>query len=244
MKQNVLESIKSRFASLQLKVRKAMEAQLIKVDDVHQFLVSFFQSNCRIPEVPDLTKMFNFLSETKLWNYNSYGALKKMVEEFIPNNGSVNQSMTDYREKLPSYFATIKIIDFVNPLEDDNSEVNFEDESDEHIQLTFSPKQYKPKFGKLRIRLKLEKKLTEITLAHVNTLWQSLCEEFDLPPLSTVLDKIIAGSVIITWLILPSIAEKITRSASKALKFYQHHSIVEVDIDDEPLYKEEWIVSL
>ena len=223
-----------------------MEAQLIKVDDVHQFLVSFFQSNCRIPEVPDLTKMFNFLSETELWNYNSYGALKKMVEEFIPNDGSVNESMTDYREKLPSYFATIKIVDFVEPLEDENSEEDFdsEDESDEDTKLTFSPKQYKPKFGKLKIRLKLEKKLTEITLAHVNTLWESLSEEFDLPPLTTVLDKIIAGSIIITWLILPSIAEKIRRSASKALKFYQYHDIVEVDIDDEPLYNEEWIVSL
>ena len=223
-----------------------MEAQLIKVDDVHQFLVSFFQSDCRIPEVPDLTKMFNFLSDAKLWNYNSYGALKKMVEEFIPHDGSVNQSMTDYREKLPSYFATIKIVDFVDPLEDENSEEDFdsEDESDKDTQLTFSPKQYKPKFGKLKIRLKLEKKLTEITLAHVNTLWESLSEEFDLPPLTTMLDKIIAGSIIITWLILPSIAEKIRRSASKALKFYQHHDIVEVDIDYEPLYKEEWIVSL
>ena len=223
-----------------------MEAQLIKVDDVHQFLVSFFQSNCRIPEVPDLTKMFNFLSETKLWNYNSYGALKKMVEEFIPNDGSVNQSMTDYQEKLPSYCATIKIVDFVDPLEDENSEedIDSEDKSDEDTQLTFSPRQYKPKFRKLKLRLKLEKKLTEITLAHVNTLWVSLSEEFDLPPLTTVLDKIIAGSIIITWLILPSIAEKIRRSASKALKFYQHHDIVEVDIDDEPLYNKEWIVSL
>ena len=69
MIQAVLDKIKSQFASLLLKVRLAIEAQPVKVENVHQFLVSFFQDDCSIPEVSDPTKLFNFITEAKLWRY-------------------------------------------------------------------------------------------------------------------------------------------------------------------------------
>ena len=55
MTQTVMHKIKRQFASLQVEVRSAMEARQVKVSDAHQFLVSFFQSECHIPEAPDLT---------------------------------------------------------------------------------------------------------------------------------------------------------------------------------------------
>ena len=240
--QKAMEDIRGRFSSLQLKVRKAMEEQQVKVDDVHQFLVSFFQSDHPIPAVPDLTKVFICISNAKLWDYNSYGALEQMVEEFLPSDESVKASMTDYSNRHSGFCTTIKIVDLADSLlEEEYSDKEY---SDEDTLQAFSPDKYKPNFHLLKVKLKLKKKPTEITLGHVNTLWQSLAKTFDLPPLPAVLKKIIVGSIIITWLILPSIAEKIRRSSSKALKFYQHHDIVEVDIDDDPLYMEEWIVSL
>ena len=66
MTRTVLQKIKRQFASLQVKVRLAMETQQVKVSDAHQFLVSFFQSECCIPEAPDLTKLFNIITEAKL----------------------------------------------------------------------------------------------------------------------------------------------------------------------------------
>ena len=78
----------------------------------------------------------------------------------------------------------------------------------------------------------------------MNTLWESLAEEFDLPSLTAVIDKIIDGSLIISWLILPHIADKIRASFSKALRFYQQLGIVEVFIDDDLLYYEYLIVSV
>ena len=237
--QKAMEEIRGQFSSLQLKVRKAMEEKQVKVDDVHQFLVSFSSIDHpipAIPAVPDLTKMFISISNEKLWDYNSYGALEQLVKEFLPSNESVKASMTDYSNRHSGFCATIKIVDLADSL--------LEEYSDEDTLQTFSPEKYKPNFRELKLKLKLKKKPTEITLGHVNTLWQSLAKTFDLPPLPAVLKKIIVGCIIITWLILPSIAEKIRRSASKALKFYQHHDIVEISIDYDPLYMEEWIVSL
>ena len=118
------------------------------------------------------------------------------------------------------------------------------EESEDDPQQPFSPEKYKKYYRKLKIKLKLDKRITELTLSYVNKLWQSLAEEFDLPSLTAVLDKIIDGSLVISWQILPHIADMIRASSSKALRFYQRHGIVEVHIDDHLLYNEEWIVSI
>ena len=89
-----------------------------------------------------------------------------------------------------------------------------------------------------------------MTLDYVNTLWNALVEEFNLPPLTVVIEKIVKGSLKITWLILPHIARKIatTGRSLRAIKFYQHYSIVQVSIDDNIsitiLYNEQWFVSI
>ena len=234
MIQAVLDKIKSQFASLLLKVRLAIEAQPVKVENVHQFLVSFFQDDCSIPEVSDLTKLFNFITEAKLWRYDNYSPLQVLSEQLLPNNESVKACVTDYRNRYNGFCATVNIIEFGELLEED---------ADDDVPQTFSPEKYKQHYRKLKVKLKLDKRLTEVTLANVNTLWQALAEEFDIPSLTTVIEKIVEGSLIITWLILPSVAEKIRASTSKALKFYQQHNIIEVYINDDILYNEQWMVS-
>ena len=235
MAKKAVEEITGQFSSLQLKVRKAMDAKSVQVDDVCQFLAPFFEEDRHILDVPDLTKMFTYISRVKLWNYNSYGVLEQMVKEFLPNDKHVKESMTDYRNQHSGFSATKIII----------QKMNMEEKGPEGgTPQTFLPEKYRPDFRELKVKLELKKCPTEITLDHVNNLWDSLAEEFDVPPLTAVLDKIIKGSIVIIWLILPSVTEKIKRSASKALKFYQCHDIIEIYIDSDPLYMEEWIVSL
>ena len=195
-----------------------------------------FQGDCCIPEASDLTKLFNIITENELWHYNHYVPLKKLAEQFLQDDEQVKKHIADYRDQLSGFFTTIKIIDFINL-----SELE-EDEDDP--QQPFLPGKYKKYYHKLKIKLKVDKKITEMTLSYVNTLWQSLAEEFDLPSLTAVIDKIINGSLVISWLVLPHIADKIQASSSKALRFYQQHGIVEVYIDDELFYDEEWIVSV
>lgn len=231
----VLTKIKGNFANLQLKVRQAMDKQHVNVDDLHQFLVAFFQSDYRIPKKRNLTEMFNFLSENELLHFNDCEALEQIVNCFLPDEKSIKESLAQYSNHHFVSSALIKIADFV-PTVEENSE--------ENTNQVFTPENYKKHFHTLKIKLTLDKKLTEMTLQDVNEFWQSLSKKFDLPPLTTVLDKILTGSLVIIWLILPRIAEKIKKFASKALDFYRDHNVVEVYVDDEPLYKEDWLVSL
>ena len=178
---------------------------------------------------------------TKLWSYDHYVPLKELTEQFLTeqflhNDEQVRKHIADYRNHLSGFYATTRIIDFINL-----SEL---EESEDDPQQPFSPEKYKKYYHKLKVKLKLDKKITELTLGYVNTLWQSIAEEFDLPSLTAIIDKIIDGSLVIAWLVLPHAANKIRSSISKALRFYQQHNIVEVHVDNELLYDEEWIVSV
>lgn len=213
-----------------------MEARQVKVSDVHQFLMTSFQGDCCIPEVPDHTKLFNIITQAKLWRYDHYVPLQQLAQQFLQDDEQIRTHITDYRNQLSAFCATTKIIDFFKL-----SEL---DELEDNSQQSFSPGKYiKKDYRKLKVKLKL-KNITELTLGYVNTLWQSFAEEFGFPSLTAVIDKIIDGSLVISWLILPHIADKIRASNSKALRFYQRHSIVKVNIDDDLLYDEEWIVSM
>ena len=238
MKQNVLQTIKCQFASLQIEVRSAMEARHVKVSDVHQFLVASFQGVCHIPESPDLTKIFNIVTESKLWCYDNYIPLKKLAEKFLPDDDPVQKCIIEYRSQLSGFYTTTKIIEFI-----DLSKL--EDAEDDTKQPAFVAENYKKHYRTLTLRLKLDRKvkLSSLTLDYVDTLWKALIEEFNLPPLTAVIDEIVDGSLIITWLIPPQVSTVIAASFSKALRFYQEHNIVQVELDDRTLYDEDWIVS-
>ena len=237
MTQTVLLKIKRQFASLLVEVRSAMEARQVKMVDVHQFLVSFFQGDCCIPEVSDLAKMFNMITVAKLWHYDHYRPLKELAETFLPDDDPARTHVTEYKSQLSGFYTTTSIIDYINMSELEDSE--------DDPQQSFSPEKYKKHYRKLTVELKLDRKikLSEMTLDYVDTLWKALIKEFNLPSLTAVIDKIVKGSLRITWLILPHVAEKIRTIYSKALRFYQNHSIDELYIDDDLLYNERWIVS-
>ena len=82
-----------------------------------------------------------------------------------------------------------------------------------------------------------------MTLDYVNTLWKALIEEFNFPPLIAVIDEIVSGSLIVSWLVPPQVSNVIAVSYFKALAFYQKHNIVPVELDDCTLYDVKWIVS-
>ena len=237
MTQTVVLKIKRHFASLQVKVRSAMEAQQVKVSDVHQFLVSFFQSECCIPEAPDLTKLFNIVTEAKLWRYDHYRPLKELAEAFLPDDQNpARKLVTEYNNQLSGFYTTTKIIDFIKLSELEDYEDDLQD---------FTPEKYKVHYRKLTLKLKLgfKVKLSDMTMSYVDTLWKALLEEFNLPPLTAIIKKIIGGSLIIHWLVPLQVSTVIEASYFKALSFYQQHNIVQVQLDGRTLYHEEWIVS-
>ena len=245
MTQTVLRKIRSQFASLQVEVRSAMEARQVKVSDAHQFLVSFFQGRCCIPEAPDLTKLFNIITEAKLWCYDHYGPLEELAEKFLPDDNPARKLVSKYKNQLSGFYVATKIVDFIDLSELDDFEDDSDDDSEDDTQQSLSPKEYKKLYRELKVTLKLDRKikLSEMTMSYVDTLWKALIKEFNLPPLTAIIKKIVGGSLIIIWLVPPQVSAVIAAYYSKALRFYQQHNIVCVELDNHTLYDEDWIVS-
>ena len=238
MTKTALETIKRDFSCLLVEVRVALQALEIDVVNIHQFLVSFFQRDDCIPKSSDLTEIFNAITVAKLWHYDHYGPLKQLAESFLPEDNPARLHITDYRSQLSGFYTTTKIIDFIDLSDPEDSE--------HHSQQAFSPEKYKAHYRKLTLTLKLDRKvkLSDLTLKYVDTLWKALIEEFNLPPLTVIIDKIIRGSLKISWLIPRKVSTVIAASYSKAIKFYQQHNIIQVKIDNNVLYDQKWIVSL
>ena len=93
--------------------------------------------------------------------------------------------------------------------------------------------------------LKLDRKikLSEVPMSYVDTLWKVLVEEFNLPPLTAIIKKIIPGSLIIIWLVPLQVSTVIAASYSKVVRSYQQQSIAKVELDDCILCDEKWSVS-
>ena len=70
-------------------------------------------------------------------------------------------------------------------------------------------------------------------------LWQSFAEEYDIPSLTAVIDKIVAGSLEVTWRVPQHIADAILPRS----KFFQSHGIVLVTIDNGIIYDEKLMVN-
>jgi hypothetical protein len=250
MTQTVMRKIKRQFASLQVEVRLAMEARQVKLKDVHQFLVSFFQSECCIRKPSDLTELFNVVTEAKLWRYDHYGPLEELAEAFLPDDKDpARKLVSKYKDQLSGFFVATKIVDFIDLSElddpDDDSSDDSNDDSEDENQRSLSRKEYKKLYRELKVTLKLDRtiKFSSITMSYIETLWKSLIKEFNLPPLTAIIKKIVGGSLIITWLVPPQVSSVIAASYSKALGFYQQHNIVQVQLDGLTLYHEDWIVS-
>ena len=240
MAETALRKIKSRFSVLVIDVQSSLEDHKVKVKKVRQFLLNFFEGNCSIPKEDDLDTIFDTITEARLWRYDHYGPLEELAETFLPEGDPARAQVTEYKDQLTGFYATTKIIDFIklNELED----------REEIPGRMFSPKKYNSHYQKLTVELRLERDMSELTLLHVHKLWKVLMKEFHLPPLTAVMDKIVKGSLRITWLILPHIIEKIRATYFKSVEFFQQHNITRIDLYGEgaglPLYYEKWMVSV
>ena len=238
MTKSVLGEIKSAFASLLIEVRSALEKKRVKVKDVRQFFLSYFEGDCNIPKRASLSEIFESITSAKLWCYDHYDPLQRVAESFLPKHPAVGH-VTEYISKLAGFNITTSIIDFINLSE-------LEDiEEDNHI---FSPKKYNRSYRKLTVGLRLGRsvKLSELTLVKVDEIWKALQKKFNLPSLTAVVDKIVEGSLKITWLILPHVEKRLRALAAKSVNFFRHHNIISVGLYGGllPLYNEVWMVSM
>ena len=232
----ILRKIKSSFSATLTKVRSALETQQTDPKDVREFLFTYFEGKCSIPDVTDMRKIFESITAAQLWKYEHYGPLEDLAENFLPDDTDPARiKLTEYVRQFSAFCTTTSIIDFVKAND-------FED-PDEDNQI-FSPKKYNRSYRQITFILKLEDStsISEMTLEDVHKLWILLKKKFHLPSLTAVIDKIVHGSLEITWLVLPHVVEKLRTTIHKSLDFFQQHNIIKIMLYDElVLYDEAWV---
>ena len=233
------QTMRGQFSSLLDKVQSALQSNQVSVDRVRHFLIRYFRSDLWVKKSTDHGELFDAVSVAKLWNYNHYGPLEEVIKQLLPNDSTVKKLISEYKSQLNGYYTATKITDFIKQ---SKIEAAYQDPDEPLALCHFSFEDY----CKLKVKLNLPEG-RKVSLSHVDQLWRSLAEEFDLPCLTAVIHNIVMGSLEVTWLILPHIAEEIftKAKADDSKKFYRKNEIVELRIDDVILYSREcpWIVS-
>ena len=193
------EKIKALFSSLVLKVQSALQSQS-DTSTLRDFLITFFK--CNFPETSDVKKLFAAVTLNDLWNYHHYSPLEQLIDQFLPSDKEVGSLMKEYKARLSGFYLTTKLIDYIeyqNLLADDSDE-----ECDEP-----SPKLTTKQYKKVKVVLQLERKISQVSLDYIVKLWQSFAEEYEIPSLTAVIDRIVAGSLEVTWRVPQHIADAI-----------------------------------
>ena len=160
------------------------------------------------------------------------------MKKFLPSDATIKRLMTEYKSHLTGFYTTTKIADFIKV-----HKSKFED-TEQDIEESLPVDTYTLKdYRQLKVTLKIGRKISAVTLSYVDELWRSLAEEFDLPSLTAVIHSIIEGSLVVTWLVLPHIAEKITSASIKDDKFFHLNDITRMEVDSTIIFDEIKMVS-
>ena len=235
-----MERIQAKFASLLLDVQIALEAKNVKVSHVCQFLSQFLINRYEEVNYEKFSAIFMDVTKQKLWTYLHHSPLERLTEKFLCNDQRVQDQIKQYKSALSGFLVATKLIEYIeeNPFPDE--ELEEEEEEDPAL-----PKLTKKEYRSLKVVLNLgTRKISDLSLMYVQELWENFAEEFDIPLLTTVIKKIIIGSLEITWLVSNHMAKIImcNSTKSKSVRFFRQHKIISLSIDDIIIYDENQMV--
>ena len=128
--------------------------------------------------------------------------------------------MTDYQKFYVGYTLTTKIEDHIDAV------ATIADSETPHPDSDL--------FSHLEIRI--HAKLSERTLKYIDEMCKSLSVCLFLKPYQLLLDKVMKGSIIITWCFPRYETKHIIEIVKSSSQFFSEHDIVEVLIDGEIAY--------
>ena len=233
--------IKKNYAKLIMEIAKNLETAKPNMEEFHTFIINIFDAR-ELPRAETVKYMFKILSEKKCWNFIDVSNLESIVEEFSVGFKDQNKKlMKQYKEELSGFKAATKIVDFMNLKR--KEEPDDGSDGEEYISIDSNKEKYDEKYRKkLSIKLYDGKGGTKITLRsleYVDKLWNSLCEEFEMPSLPKLLDSIMSGCIIVTWIIRRIHAQKILHNVFHAAVFLKQELIVRVYLEGVCIYDDE-----
>ena len=223
------EEIKALFSALLLSVQTALKTKNEDVDNIRQFLTTFFK--CDFSQISNLNALFSAVTLNGLWDYQHHSPLERLTNHFLAGDQELEGLMKTYKARLSGFYLTTKLIDYIK------YQNLSADDSDEECDQP-SPKLTTKEYRKIKVVLQLERKISQVSLDYVVKLWHSFAEEYEIPSLTAVIDRIVAGSLEVTWRVPQHIADAILPRS----KFFRSHGIVLVFIDDVIIYDEKQMV--
>ena len=219
------------FSSLLLDIQSALEAKTTKIEEVRQFLLTLFKHS--LCETLSFNKLFEDVTLKNLWNYQHHSPVEKLIEKFLDGDQKMELLIKKYKARLTGFYVVTRLVDYMEYKK--LSVDDFSDQPSDQPPPVLTPKQY----VRLKVVLQLERRISELSLEYVHKLWCSFAEEYDIPSLTVVLERVTSGSLEITWIIPLHFSDTIVSRS----KFFRRHGIVQVSLDDVVLYDREEMVS-
>ena len=175
--------IKALFSNLLADVRRALQSQS-DISIVREFLTNLFRFS--LPETSNFGELFTTVTVHGLWNYWHFSPLEELANHLLHDNQEVQGLIKAYKARLSGFYLTTRLIDYIMymDLDDDDS-----DEECDQLSLKLTTKEYR----KMKVVLRLDRKISQVSLDYVAQLWQSFREEYEIPSLKTIIYRILAG---------------------------------------------------
>ena len=225
--------MKSEFSDLMLFTLKKLEVKKVDPSQLYLWLLIFFPSNgTRLPKSDEIRTIFEDITAHNMWNWYEWDLLVEISERFLHEDKEVRAKIGGYGEVLAAYKATTEIANMIK---------------DKHLAVVDTPSakrmRYDPSnYCKLEVQLQ-HLNPTEIMVQYIDTLWERLRVQFQLPPLHILLDHLEGNSIKITWLIDTQYKEQIMKVATVSEEFFQENMITLVAVNEKCIYSEPHVSS-
>ena len=218
-----LTKIKAKFAKLVALTPMKLQERKTDIEEIRLFLISSLcdGNNSLVEELEiatNFTDLFKTITTHGVWSYSNYDFLECIINEYVPD---LCAAMTDYQKDYVGYTLTTKIEDHIDAV------ATIADSETPHPDSDL--------FSRLETRI--HAKLSERTLKYIDELWKSLSVRFVLKPYQLLLDKVMKGSITITWCFPRYETKRIIEIVKSSSQFFSEHDIVEVSIDGEFVYQ-------
>ena len=225
-----MSKIKGCFADLVRRIGKKLESRNINIQEFRTYMVTLFAPGHFINNIEDIVEIFQAISRHRLWDFSDYVNLEQISSDFGGGDPELDEWMTEYKTKLTGFYATTKIVEYIDAC-DSNIELA---EADDSLQQDIA--RYDKKYCKT-LTMKLQSRVTQLCLDYIDQLWHSIANHFVLPSLSFLLEKIHKGCIEVILVIPIKTAMKILESSHDSIPFFEQNNIIKVMIEDKIIYQ-------
>ena len=205
-----LMMIRGSFAILVMKVLSKLATMNIDMDEFLVFIDNLFPENFTSSKAT-MAEIFRSISHNNSWYYLNCEPIVQIHKAFIGEDDELSKLIKSYKLELLGFKASTKIIDFIKACK------QYEKTTEKSIE------GYKKDCHTLEVKLNV--KITEECLDYLDHLWKSFAEEFHIPLLPVVLEKISIGCAEITYFSKSSFHSQISTTLSSTFPEISSHQI-------------------